>query len=103
MTLYAKRILVVEDESVLANAVVEVMRLSFDANVDLADAVGLLRYLRGPGAPPACPRAGDVDGDGVVEIKDVMLLLQYLFDVNTGLPVHGQGDSPQACEPDDAV
>lgn len=36
MTLYAKRILVVEDEPVLANAVVEVMRLSFDANVDLA-------------------------------------------------------------------
>jgi len=36
MTVDTKRILVVEDEPVLANAVVEVMRVSFDAYVDLA-------------------------------------------------------------------
>ena len=36
MTEQHKRILVVEDEPVLANAVVEVMKQSFDATVDLA-------------------------------------------------------------------
>ena len=49
-----------------------------DGEVDISDAVALLRYLAGYVDEGTISANGDFDGDGVVDVSDVVALLRYL-------------------------
>ena len=49
-----------------------------DGEVDISDAVALLRYLAGYVDEDTISANGDFDGDGEVDISDVVSLLRYL-------------------------
>lgn len=47
--------------------------------VNVSDAVALVAYIFGGGAPPDPLAAGDVDCNGVVNISDVVYLINFIF------------------------
>lgn len=49
-----------------------------DGEVDVADAIALLRYLAGYGDESTIPANGDFNGDGEVDVADAIALLRYL-------------------------
>jgi hypothetical protein len=50
-----------------------------DCNVDITDAIFILRFLFQAGEAPRCPDAADVDDTGLLNITDPINLLQFLF------------------------
>ncbi len=51
---------------------------SFDAAVDIGDAVYLLNYIFKYGMPINCPASADANGDCIVDVGDVVFLINYL-------------------------
>ena len=49
-----------------------------DGEVDVSDAIALLRYLAGYGDESTIPANGDFNGDGEVDVADAIALLRYL-------------------------
>ena len=49
-----------------------------DGEIDVADAIALLRYLAGYGDESTIPANGDFNGDGEVDVADAIALLRYL-------------------------
>lgn len=49
-----------------------------DGEVDVADAIALLRYLAGYGDESTIPANGDFNGDGEGDVADAIALLRYL-------------------------
>lgn len=56
-----------------------------DGHLDLADAVGLLRYVAAAGPAPVCPDSVDVVPDGFVELDDAFGYLLYLYEGGFGM------------------
>lgn len=50
-----------------------------DGLVNLGDAVRILDFLFGSGAPLNCPDAADFNGDATLAIDDAVVILDYLF------------------------
>ena len=50
-----------------------------DGQLNITDAVFILKYQFSGGQPPACFKTADVDGDGNVNITDPVYVLQFLF------------------------
>ncbi len=70
-----------------------------DQNVDISDAVGILRYLFAGAAAPPCLDGCDVNGDLQVQISDAISLLQYLFAPGSyGIPSPRPGECLTARE-----
>jgi hypothetical protein len=51
-----------------------------DDKVDIADPIGLLRYLFRNGRRSACEKAADANNNGELEIADGIRILSFLFD-----------------------
>ena len=71
-----------------------------DSTVNVADPVGLLRFLFRDAAAPVCADAADANDDGTLNVSDPSAILQSLF-LNFGLlpaPAEFPGEDPT---PDD--
>jgi hypothetical protein len=56
-----------------------------DGDVDLTDALFLLRALFRSGAQPSCAKSADADDDGGLQLDDAVLILAHLFQGAGGL------------------
>ena len=65
-----------------------------DKDLDIADALYLLRFLFRDGRAPHCFDAADANDDGFLDIADAMYLLAFLF--GDGPPPHHTGPR---CDP----
>lgn len=68
--------------------------------MDITDAVFLLRYLFTGGASPSCLESADAQNDGQVDLSDAIFILLYLFGGKTPPAAPGPTKSSCGLDPD---
>jgi len=63
-----------------------------DSNLDLSDAISILRFLFLGADQPSCQAAADSNGDGNIDLTDAIYSLNFLFLAGEALP------APTECE-----
>ena len=67
-----------------------------DGGVNLSDALAVVNYLFRNGKPPACPDSADFDDRDDIELTDMILIMNFLFNgVDLSAP-----PGPFQCGPD---
>ncbi len=73
--------------------------VNMDDDVNIGDVVNLLMFLQFGGHSPACPGAADIDGDGFLDMRDPLVLLQVLYLGGADRPWLGDVDADRRNSP----